>query len=630
MLRARGCTVSGLTTSALLQPEQVELDLVHINWTELLARELYFGTRWLRLTARAAGVIGEPADAVLRAAVRRRLRPLFRRHKVVYEVHDLTSNWLQPAGAHRLDRAVKAVILSEAHGWIVHEDSCLGEIACPPPAALATCRLGGFDLFHGTAISREAARASLGLPTSGRVFVYAGYSSPRRNPRELVAAFARLPAGHHLLIASSNARDFLPAELPANVRLFTGFLEDEFLRTLFSAADWTVMPGRHYLTSAVVRTAISYHSPVICAPFGSQIDMARDAALWLDDDSASLSSRLSTAATMPDAELARFREAAGRRQAERTWEKFVAAYLSLVTRLVPNTSVRLDASAPDTASSSAATPPPDLSYYLSRPSAAATEFQRLLPPSAPKVICDIGACEGEDSIRFSRLFPAARVFAFEALPSNQALVRENFARYAADRAELVPLALSDRLGTATFHVSSGRPPELFAGEDWNYGNKSSSLLPPAAGPVPMHGWIEFKERIEVPTDTLDRFCAARGLAAIDLVHMDVQGAELLVLRGAERMLPFITAIWLEVSASELYRGQALDRDITAFMRAHGFALAHVELLGNATGEGDHFYVNVRHARVWPYLAAKRFAALFSRARFSLGALKNRLLGHPNP
>ena len=122
--------------------------------------------------------------------------------------------------------------------------------------------------------------------------------------------------------------------------------------------------------------------------------------------------------------------------------------------------------------------------------------------------------------------------------------------------ELVPLALSDRAGEATFHVSSGRPPDLFAGENWNYGNKSSSLLVPAAT-GPMHGWIEFKEAITVRTGTLDDFCAQRGLARIDFIQMDVQGAEQLVLAGAAAMLPRITAIWLEVSAREHYRGQAL-------------------------------------------------------------------------
>ncbi len=353
MLRARGCEVTGLTPAKLLRPADLAVDIVHLNWTELLARELYFGQRWLRLTARAANRLGRSTDALLRAAVRRQLRPLFQHRPVIYHVHDLSSNWLQPRAAHQLDRAIKAVFLAEAHGWVVNEDSCLAEIDCPPPANIATCRLGGFDLFHGAAIPRTEARASLGLPTSGGVFVYAGYSSARRNPRELVAAFAQLPAGHHLLIASKNARDFLPAELPANVHLFTDFLENEFLRTLFCAADWVVMPGRHYLTSAVVRTALSYGCPVICARFGSQIDMARDAALWLDHgDENSLPSQLSAAASMPESELDRFRAAAAQRHAERTWEKSVEAYLALLARLAPAASSEL---APQNAAAISAT-----------------------------------------------------------------------------------------------------------------------------------------------------------------------------------------------------------------------------------------------------------------------------------
>jgi glycosyltransferase involved in cell wall biosynthesis len=338
MLRARGCRITGLCAADLLQPSRLDVDIVHVNWTELLARELYYGQRWFRITARAARLIGGPADTLLRAAAQRRLDRLFRDRQVIYHVHDLSSNWLQPRAAHRLDLAIKGIVLARAHGWVVNEDSCLGEIDCPPPAAVATCRLGGFDVFHGAAIPRAEARAELNLPACGRVFIYAGYSSSRRNPRELVDAFGQLPAGHHLLIASSNARDFLPAELPANVRLFTGFLENEFLRTLFCAADWVVMPGRHYLTSAVVRTAISYSCPVICARFGSQIDMARDAALWLDDASPrALSVQLTTAANLPAAELDRYRAAAAQRHAERTWEKSVEAYLALLARLAPAT-----------------------------------------------------------------------------------------------------------------------------------------------------------------------------------------------------------------------------------------------------------------------------------------------------
>jgi FkbM family methyltransferase len=257
--------------------------------------------------------------------------------------------------------------------------------------------------------------------------------------------------------------------------------------------------------------------------------------------------------------------------------------------------------------------PADLTAYLAEPTEAEREFRRLFRTDEPLVICDIGACEGEDSIRFARLCPRARVFAFEPLPANQALVRANFARYAVPNARLVPFALSDRTGEATFHVSSGRPPELFAGENWNYGNKSSSLLAPVSD-RPMHGWIEFKESITVPTRTLDDFCAAEGLDHIDFIQMDVQGAEHLVLAGATHMLPRITAIWMEVSRREHYQGQMLDRDLARGMRAHGFRLCYQTYRGNDSGEGDHLYLNLRHPRTWPYLATRRLRAFAGRVK----------------
>ena len=260
--------------------------------------------------------------------------------------------------------------------------------------------------------------------------------------------------------------------------------------------------------------------------------------------------------------------------------------------------------------------PADLTAYLAETSAAEIEFGRLFHRDEPLVICDIGACEGEDSVRYARAYPRARIFAFEPLPSNQALVRANFARHAVPNAELVPLALSDRAGEATFHVSSGRPPDLFAGENWNYGNKSSSLLAPAQA-APMHGWIEFKEAITVPTGTLDAFCAQRGLGHIDFIQMDVQGAEQRVLSGATAMLPRITAIWLEVSIRENYRGQALAGDITRLMKSHGFKLAHSVHLGEATGEGDHLYVKLRHPRTWAYAASRPFRTVAGRLKRAL-------------
>lgn len=265
--------------------------------------------------------------------------------------------------------------------------------------------------------------------------------------------------------------------------------------------------------------------------------------------------------------------------------------------------------------------PVDISSYLAQPSDAELELLRFLRGRAPRVIFDIGACEGEDSVRYARRFPGARIFTFEPLPANQALVRANFARYQTSSAELVPLALSDRAGEATFHVSSGRPPEAFAGQDWNYGNKSSSLLPPASSD-PMFGWIEFKEKIAVRTQTLDGFCAERSLAEIDFIHMDVQGAEHLVLSGASAMLPRVGAVWLEVANETVYAGQQLRPAIERLMTSAGFALGFSVDRGV---EGDQFYVNRRHPAARRYLAGRRTEAWLRSTRAALGRLRRKWL-----
>jgi FkbM family methyltransferase len=252
--------------------------------------------------------------------------------------------------------------------------------------------------------------------------------------------------------------------------------------------------------------------------------------------------------------------------------------------------------------------PVDLSFYLNEPSPPEPYLRsRWGPPAAP-VIFDIGACEGEDSIRYGRLFPEARIFAFEPLPANQAIIRANFARYGV-KAELVPVALSNQSEPATFHISGGQPAKLFSGENWNYGNKSSSLLPPAK-PGKMHGWVEFGEAITVTCETLDGFCAARGVPRIDFIHMDVQGAEGLVLAGATAMLPRVGAIWLEVAAQELYRGQPLRDDLDRIMRDQGFLLG---LQDDRGAEGDRLYLNRRRGRNLAWLAGRRFRSFLTRA-----------------
>lgn len=205
----------------------------------------------------------------------------------------------------------------------------------------------------------------------------------------------------------------------------------------------------------------------------------------------------------------------------------------------------------------------------------------------PIVLFDIGACEGEDSIRYQRLFPNARIHLFEPRPDNLAIIHRNLKAFGCDRITVSDLALSNQVGTATFYLSSGKPDNA-ADDAWDFGNKSSSLLPPSEKMKEHTSWLNFDRELHVTTARLDQYCAQHNIDHIDFIHMDVQGAELMVLQGAGAMLQRITAIWLEVEAVELYKNQPLRTDVEAFMQANSFVCVKSTVDQIA---GDQLYVN---------------------------------------
>ncbi|MCH8331761.1 MAG: FkbM family methyltransferase [Bacteroidetes bacterium] len=177
--------------------------------------------------------------------------------------------------------------------------------------------------------------------------------------------------------------------------------------------------------------------------------------------------------------------------------------------------------------------------YINSPIPIEKELLSIFRKKPPKVILDIGSCEGEDAIRYARLFPSAMIYAVEPLPSNQELVLKNFEKYKLENVELITAAFSDQEGEHEFHVSSGYPKAEPQGEDWDYGNKSSSLLVPDKH-LEITPWVKFEESIKVKTITMDSFCHSKGISSIDFIHIDVQGAELKVLDGARNMFKNIS------------------------------------------------------------------------------------------
>ena len=67
----------------------------------------------------------------------------------------------------------------------------------------------------------------------------------------------------------------------------------------------------------------------------------------------------------------------------------------------------------------------DRETYILEPHPLTFELRLLCKKDDELVIFDVGSCEGEDSVRFSRLFPRSKIFAFEPIPDNFTLLEEN-------------------------------------------------------------------------------------------------------------------------------------------------------------------------------------------------------------
>ncbi len=139
------------------------------------------------------------------------------------------------------------------------------------------------------------------------------------------------------------------------------------------------------------------------------------------------------------------------------------------------------------------------------------------------IVFDVGANIGELTLLFSRFVqPSGKVFSFEACEATFEKLSAMCKLSGRDNVELNHTALSDINGTLDLYVY----PEKYSG--WN------TL---ANRPLASYG-IDVKpvKREQVGSATIDTFCQEQGIKQIDLLKIDVEGAEYQTLLGARHML----------------------------------------------------------------------------------------------
>ncbi len=140
-----------------------------------------------------------------------------------------------------------------------------------------------------------------------------------------------------------------------------------------------------------------------------------------------------------------------------------------------------------------------------------TVLRRLLHPGA--ITFDVGANIGWYTTLFAVSAPRGHCHAFEPQPSVfEQLVVNSRMNGIDDKVTLNNVALADRAGTTTLYRFSRQP----------HGHAS---MAPTIG-------VSAQE-ITCNTTTLDQYRQEHSVERVDLIKVDVEGAELLVLKGAE-------------------------------------------------------------------------------------------------
>lgn len=121
----------------------------------------------------------------------------------------------------------------------------------------------------------------------------------------------------------------------------------------------------------------------------------------------------------------------------------------------------------------------------------------------------------------------------------------------------------------------------------NYDGMSSSVLEFGTHPT-FAPDIHFEHRIEVTTSTIDTLVEQYDIKA-NFLNMDIQGAELLALRGATSYLKQVDYLISEVNCQEVYRGCARIEQLDALLK--GFRRVETHWVDNQ-GWGDALWIRV--------------------------------------
>ena len=186
-----------------------------------------------------------------------------------------------------------------------------------------------------------------------------------------------------------------------------------------------------------------------------------------------------------------------------------------------------------------------------------------------RVIFDIGAMDGWEGTNMAKVFPDARVYAFEASKDNCDRCTKTYMSqpYATrSRIGLSNIALTDVTGPMKFWAVDEAESK---GTDNGINVGMGSMLK-LKNPSMWHWEYNAQKEVDVQGYRLDDYCVAAKIDREDAIWMDVQGAELKVLQGAGEKLHDVQVIMTEAGVEAYYENHQLKPELDAFLLEQGF------------------------------------------------------------
>lgn len=190
------------------------------------------------------------------------------------------------------------------------------------------------------------------------------------------------------------------------------------------------------------------------------------------------------------------------------------------------------------------------------------------------VIFDIGSRDCLQSIEFYHNFPNSKIYAFECNPNTINSCKKNIEKYK-DRITLIEEAVCDYDGEINFYPIDSKKNIT----SWVDGNPGVSSL--------------FKANIIKKCHTLNTIIKKYNIEKLDIIWMDLQGAELLALKGLGDYIRNVRYIHTKIFHRPIYNCQVLFKELDNYLRNY-FSFNLLNDINNSNIFEDAIYENKFH------------------------------------